>query len=39
MTSLRHEKAERLEAALDAITISQPLGDEARTGRRLARAA
>jgi uncharacterized membrane protein len=39
MTSLRHEKAERLEAALDAITIPQPLGSEARTGQRLARAA
>jgi uncharacterized membrane protein len=38
MTSLRHEKAERLEAALDAFTIPPPPGSEARTGRRLARA-
>jgi uncharacterized membrane protein len=39
MTSLRNEKAERLEAALDAIPPPSSLGNEARTERRLARVA
>jgi uncharacterized membrane protein len=38
-TSLRHEKAEQLHAAPDAITVSLSLGSESRTAQRLAEAA
>jgi uncharacterized membrane protein len=38
-TSLRHEKAEQLHAALDALTKPLPPGSEAHPGQRLASAA